>query len=521
MKRRISLLLFSVSLLSLLLFVPSASGISETILIFQVKTEGSTASEEYIVLHNRSESAIDIVGWCIRYSSLNDNPGFEICVDVQSSKSVGSGQFVTFGTQAFVDSTNFSVDFIFTGGMAATGGHLRLINDSDQEIDRIGWGTAINPEWPAGQTPILKPAQHLKNEALSRDLDFPDTDNNFADFSSRSPVYPCPNTGILVSDEEYVDEFGLCVERFCPNLPDSTTTAPEGYYKPEGETICLPLPKENRIIFITELFPNPPGNDNGQEFVELYNPNSEPIDITGYRLQVGPSFTKEYTFAGEQIEPGHYAVFKDIETGIVLPNSKGVSLRLIAPAGNTVSESMVYENAEDDVSWALLDDIWIFTNQITPSQANKPYLQPAIEDAEGVTTIFAPCPAGKYRNPDTNRCRNIETAVSSLVPCNEDEYRSPETNRCRKFASASNSLVPCSEGQERNPETNRCRNVGSVAAADIATEVLDLQPQNTPGSINWGIIGAAIAATLAYMAYEWRFEIFRAVARLKNQYSSR
>src|SRR5690606_33475446 len=103
--------------------------------------------------------------------------------------------------------------------------------------------------------------------------------------------------------------------------------------------------------------------------------------------------------------------FSDSETRITLPNSNGIALRLIAPAGNTVSETAVYENSGDDVSWALVDDVWIFTNQITLGAANKPYLQSAVDEVESVTTIYAPCPAGKYRNPETNRCRSIETAL--------------------------------------------------------------------------------------------------------------
>jgi hypothetical protein len=72
---------------------------------------------------------------------------------------------------------------------------------------------------------------------------------------------------------------------------------------------------------------------------------------------------------------------------------------------------------------------------------------------------YADCGEGRYRNPETNRCKKVETeAAKTLTPCAVGYERNPETNRCKKVAVASG-LVPCAEGYERNPETNRCRKV--------------------------------------------------------------
>ncbi len=182
-----------------------------------------------------------------------------------------------------------------------------------------------------------------------------------------------------------------------------------------------------------------------------------------------------------------------------------------------MSLSNSYQNAEDTLSWALVDDVWIFTNQITPNGANKPYVESAQNEVEGVTSVLAPCPAGKYRNPETKRCRTIETAVSLLTPCDEDEYRSPDTNRCRKVTTASSGLQPCDTGEERNPETNRCRKVSTLGVksqTDIA-EVADSKVENMAGKPNWGVLSATTLGTVGYMLYEWRRELKMKLYRVK------
>ncbi len=506
-------------------------------IIFQVKTEGNSAAEEYMLLYNQSPTAVDMMGWCLSYTTAGDNPSTalsEICIDGEFL--VLAGEFVSFGTNEFVAATGYSVDFLFVGGMNATGGHMRLFDMSEQEVDKVGWGTAVAPEL---STSLVAPAKHNKQQTLSRHLNASelDTNDNFNDFTSRDILYQCPVSKMLLSADYFVDKSGLCMKRFCPNLIDSTLEAPDGYYKPDGQENCelLPVALENAVLFITEIYPNAPSSDDGKEFIELYNPNDRTISLTGYTLQLGPDFTKQFIFSGGDIKPNEYIIFSDTITGIVLPNSTGQKIRLIAPDSTIVSDSTSYSNAQDDESWSLVEDQWIWTNQITPAAANKPFLVPAVDEVEGVTSILAPCPAGKFRNPDTNRCKTLETAVSLLAPCDEDEFRNPETNRCNKVSASSASLTPCKVGQVRNPETNRCRAVESSsslqpceegeernaetnrcrkvsvlgATDDLLNGVQDVEAETSAGQLNIPMITAVLGATIGYIVYEWRVEISR------------
>lgn len=510
--------------LSSLFLSEKALAVSSGVVLFQLQTGGATATQEFILLYNQSQTDINVTNWCLQYSSSNDNVGFKSCIappDTTTELWVEPQGYISFATNDFsAVNPTFAPDYIFVGGMAGASGHMRLLDSQNQEIDKIGWGTAVNPETTSA-------VAHSTGKVLSRNLLATniDTDNNIVDFSSQLipsvimsglyevfvPIDLCPNIDEVqeVLPEGFLqDEDGECFIDVCINLDDLQKLLPAGY-QIDGNGDCIEIPLESRTVFITELYPDAPSYDTGQEFIELYNPNAEALNLEGYRLQVGPSFSKQFIFGKQELLAGAYASFSDLETGIVLPNSSGVAIRLIAPAGNTVYQTSPYENADENKSWSMIEDQWVYTNQITRSAPNKSYIEPAQDEVLGVTTVQAPCPAGKYRNPETNRCRTIETAVSQLKPCDEDEFRNPETNRCKSFTSSTNNLKPCEEGEVRNPETNRCRKASSLAATTESELpiVEDVAVQTSSGKFNWPVLLSALAVTLGYMIYEWRNEI--------------
>jgi hypothetical protein len=543
--------------------IPKTGALSSDMLIYQLQTAGAlsgTASQELILLLNSSSQAVDVTNWCMQYTSSTDSGGFKKCIvapDTNTQVWVSSGGLISFATAEFIAvNPGFIPDVTYSAGVAATGGHIRLLNALGQEVDKVGWGGATSPETTATLA-------HTVGSVLSRSLVLPaiDTDNNSIDFVSNQrlqsivsglyevviPVDVCANIdGVQESipDGYMIDVDGGCYFDVCPNLDELQQTMPVGYQM-DG-LMCVEIPLESRPLLITELFPNAPSYDTGLEFIEIYNPNNTAIPLIGYGLQIGTDLVNDYVFTEGSIEPGAYLAFSDAQTGIVLPNSTGVAVRLVSPAGGTVSEVPAYvPNIEEDSSWSIIEDQWIVTNQVTRGSANKPFLQTVLDDEEvPITTVFAPCPAGKYRNPETNRCRTIETAISTLLPCDEDEYRNPETNRCRKLmtttstlqpcdadeernpitnrcrkiSTTSSDLKPCAEGQERNPETNRCRKITNAVLAsseNAVPEIVDEQVNLTESKINWPVLGFTSSSTLGYMLYEWRNELRAYLKRRK------
>ena len=109
------------------------------------------------------------------------------------------------------------------------------------------------------------------------------------------------------------------------------------------------------------------------------------------------------------------------------------------------------------------------------------------------------------RNTETNRCRLLETASSSLTPCAANQERNPATNRCRLIASSASQLKPCAAHQERNPETNRCRLAASSSIPSADHSVSSAASSNSP--IAWLSFIAVSILALGYAIWEWRREI--------------
>ncbi len=572
-------------LINQFLGVPVAHGEAAVggVVISQLSTgDTQSASNEFVELYNNSASDIDISNWCIRYAtaanSLQGSPKYCFApADAQTKIYLSSHQYALVVTSSLTVPGGGSPDGRFSGsGMAATGGHILLQNNVAATIDVVGWGTAIAAETLAATAPTS--SQSLARKVVSEGV-LKDTNDNKSDFEPRTPllhgggiyevrtaidicgnldgvqeILPagygydeagncellasdlCNNIAaiqLVVPDGLVRNDNGSCSEPpkdICSNLDGLQVVLPTGYTR-SGD-ICVPL--ESRALWLDEILPNASGDDTGREFIELYNPNDSPISLDGYVLYIGKNFEKPYSLpsiAGKTVIPPYgFVTFSDSEMGVTLLNTSN-GIRLVAPAGNPVSETY-YTEAKDDQAWAYVDGGWQYTTVPTPGYANE-----ATPGEGGVLAMstLAPCPAGKYRNPLTNRCRTIEDDAAILTDCQEGYYRNPETNRCRKIAlaaaltpcqagymrnpetnrcrkdEADDGLTPCKEGQERNPETNRCRKV-AIETSSLATPAAAQSLTTNNSALPW-VIGIAALGALGYGVFEWRHEIGGALGK--------
>jgi hypothetical protein len=287
------------------------------------------------------------------------------------------------------------------------------------------------------------------------------------------------------------------------------------------------------------------GSDVDHEFIELHNPASRTVALVNYQLQVG---SKLYDFpAGINLAPGEYKVFYNSEIPFTLTNTT-VAVTLLGDDGSVIDQPPSYQTPDEDAAWALINQVWQYTNQPTPATANLASViipdEVVVKDTEGktlapcaanqyrspetnrcrllvtVATALTPCKDGQYRSEETNRCRSIALAGGTLTPCREDQYRSEETNRCRNVATATSTLTPCKDNQYRSEETNRCRNITTTAPPPAAFAV---EPITETGKafVGWWALGGVLVLAAAYGIWEWRREIAVGVGKVVTFFSIR
>lgn len=424
-------------------------------------------------------------------------------------------------------------------------GYIQLYNSSDTPVNITGWQLEYivsGSTTPTLSMPLagwIAPQNYVVvadvNVVANADFTYTQSIDGFL-LPAEIRMTPPITSGIASSIVALIKEGSYQRKK-------STTT---GGYLSTFEVVASPIlygggfyefPSETLLQF-SEIVPNPRECSPLEQAVEcgdyikLYNPTNQPIDLSQFRLRVGyqgqtPSASNTYMLYGI-IEPGKYAVVARSSDNrpLSITNSGGF-LWLEDKYGVTRYDATVLEYADASAdtkkghAWAydVNDGLWKWTSQPTPFDG--PSVFPAevmpVAKAAAVSTLV-PCKEGQYRSEETNRCRSAETASGTLTPCNENQERNPETNRCRNSATLASQLTPCKEGQERNSETNRCRNVqSSIPEAAFAVEpVVD----TGKAFVGWWALGGITLLAVGYGVWEWRQEILAGIRKIGAFFTS-
>lgn len=544
---KLYLALFFVSIFLVSAFTSQNSyAISPNVVISQVQAGAASgdlaATKEFISIYNNSDQKVDISNWCI----TNKVPTSFVCFTPSTDNEsflMPSYSYVTVGSDNFADQNNYQPDFIYktvnktSGSIVAGSDTLKLIDANGVEMDSVNWSSSLAGGYTLQRQSNSLVANHLLETDNMTDFQKINTlvipisqleefivfdacpniigvqdsvpdgyEINANGICIKSPVDLCKNIdGIqeILPDNNLIDSGGNCQIDVCLNIDDLQMTLPPDTIVYNDNCFAKPLP-----LKITELLPNALGNDDGNEFIEIYNPNDNDVSLLNYIFYLSSDYGHFYSFpADAHIEPHSYLSFTNDDVHFTLTNSDGLSLRLMS-LGQIVDETPVYYKPGEGLSWALIDGKWQYTNQLTPGGPNLPLLaEPDLEVIVPGPTL-APCKDGQYRSEETHRCRNIISDVENLVPCAEGQERNPATNRCRSMTTTvlgENDLKPCDPGQERNPDTNRCRNiVSNMPQADYAPEQVAVQNDNYT---SWWIISGIAVVAIGYAIWEWHSEI--------------
>lgn len=219
-------------------------------------TIGTDGEEEWIELYNDSAVVMDISGW-----TITDNNGLGGTLTIPSGTTMSPGTYLTIA----VDSAGFNALYGFDAdiyvsipGLNNSGDALILKDDTGAEVDAVGWEGGASGGVPASWG------------------------------STSDPSAPTGST--IVRTDPQVDTDTYEDWSVAPNNGDPQT-------QPSGST---------GVVF-SEVFYDTPGDENVEEWIELYNNAETTVDLSGWQITDNNGTGYTYTFpAGTTVQPGTY-----------------------------------------------------------------------------------------------------------------------------------------------------------------------------------------------------------------------
>lgn len=326
----------------------------------------SDNSQKFIELYNLSNDAISLDGWKIQRTNSTGTKDWSATSLVALDGVIQPRGYFLVASPSVTASADISHNLT---NLNSNEGNLRLTDGGGFIHDLVGWGQASTK---ADGAPIVKldqigqPLEFVAGESFKRKVDedgkFIDSDHNFNDFliSSHPSPRSTPMPAVVESEGEA-----------------SNTTSSSSAGQVAGSTQNVPSSQTQNFngpfakLELSELFidPDKPLTDAEDEFVEIYNPTPESVDLEGYSIQTGMKYSYKFTLPDIVIKSKQYLALFAIDTGLVLSNTEGQA-RLLDPAGNPMHEVPPYQKAKPNTSWAHVGGSWQWTSQSTPGAAN-------------------------------------------------------------------------------------------------------------------------------------------------------
>lgn len=454
------------------------------IIELQVRSNAAVgaADQEFAVLYNTSDQPVNMSTWKLQYKSATGS--------TWNDKAMLRGNLAAHGHYLLVsdkypdpptdvpDSSALALD-TFSAGLSDSGGHIRIIDSAVPEIpvvhDLLGWGSSANAA--EGNAPAPAPAggKSLKRK-LTTGGEFIDTDNNGADFEVSSEPTPRADPFYIAPVINTEPDQELPAEQ-SPPQPEPGLSEPDQPPETSNEEVVpeISQPAVSPLQpLITELLPNPapPASDSTDEFIEIYNPNDEPLSLEGYKLQSGNTFNYSYSFSSAtNLQPHEYRAFLITTTGAVLANSGGQA-RLLDAQGSVVAQTNEYEAADEGQAWALINGAWQWTTSPTPSEQN-------------ILTLTLPKPLGVVKPAASKKTTTASSAK--------------KTTAAKAPAAAKTAAVKAAKTQP----------------APTDRQIYE-DPASLPPRIHPGILVGVGVITLLYAGYEYRYDAVNTIRRFRR-----
>lgn len=392
----------------------------------KIKTGGST--DEFIELTNVSDEAVELGGYALLY--FNSAAPADLTHPTKGPIALPNAQLSADTSVVFAKNTAEVPNAQSMGidPLSDAAGLVQLVaagveaSAARKVYDQVAWSSATNPPvgtWPVGtSTNTATKSQSLQRQPNEQgEPELTNAQWVLGDPQPQSsmlilpppPVDPEPASmpEPVAQSEPAVDEEAVAT----PVAPEFAESDPEVEPEPAPEVV-EPVPTTSHLpIHITELLPNPasPATDANDEFVEVYNPNSQAVDLSGYKIQAGSTYNYSFTPGAITLAPGEYKAFYSSGSTLTLSNTAGQA-RVLDPTGAVVSEASAYKDAPDGSAWASINGVWQWTTAPTPNAANV-----LSQTVKFPTTAKSTSPAKKAATKAATTAKKASTASTKAA----------------------------------------------------------------------------------------------------------
>ena len=305
---------------------------SPSIIINELAWMGTTesANDEWLELYNPNDAEIDLTGW--RLEALDGSPKIEL------TGTIAPGAYFLLERTDDDTIAEITADQIYSGALGNNGEWLKLYDNQNNLIDEINAAAG----WPAGDNTTkqtLERAADLSWQTSQSSSGTPKTQNSQSS----------NNSGLIGNDDSQTSTT-------TPTTNEATSQTP-----PAGAAV-----KKGDIIF-NEIFPNPSGPDNQNEFIEIKNISPSPVDLTNWQIKTAAG--QIFTLPSLMMTPQSIVVFYRLQTNLALNNLKE-KLKLYTDTNLLIDGAEYKSSAPENQSYQRKNEDQYFWQEISPGENN-------------------------------------------------------------------------------------------------------------------------------------------------------
>lgn len=367
-----------ISLISVFLWFGIFSDAAEQgLIISEIAWMGTSVSsnDEWLELENLSDKEVSLEGWTL--VARDGTPSIKL-----SGKVEAGGLYLLERTD---DETVVSetADLIYSGILSNDGEILELRDESGFVVDAID----ASEEWSAGDNAAKKTMERfgLKWQNSCAVGGSPRARN----------VYCAPD------EEDGGDEKA--------SSTPSNKTGPSVAAETVESKMAAKYNYSDDVV-LSEIFPDPDGGDEEDEWIELFNKGGDSVSLLGW--QIGDDTQRRYEVGDVKLGPNKYLVLYRIKTGLAL-NNEGDSVKLFKPLESVAWQTVKFPKTITAWSYAWNPDkvnsAWAWSALVTPNEKNEIRVQnsaPLIElqcSDEIMTGDYALFDASDSTDPDDDK----------------------------------------------------------------------------------------------------------------------